>query len=197
MVDVFIAPTADVSDQATLGKGSHIWHLAQVREGAHIGRQCVVGRGAYIDHGVEVGNNCKIQNYALVYAPCRLEDGVFVGPAAVLTNDPIPRAVNPDGQVKGNEDWSPSGVVVRRGASIGAMAVVLPGVEIGEWAFVGAGSVVTKNVSAHALVVGAPARQIAWVGRSGNTLKQADEFWIDPLTDERFVQTDKGLEGTR
>ena len=92
-----ILPSADLDDGVDIGDGSSIWHLAQVRGGAEIGENVIVGRGAYIGSGVHVGDNCKIQNYALVYEPAQLEDGVFVGPAAVLTNDTFPRAVNPDG----------------------------------------------------------------------------------------------------
>ena len=87
-----IAPSADVSEDAVLGEGTSIWHLAQVREHAVLGRDCIVGRGAYIGEGVRMGRHCKVQNYALVYEPAHLEDGVFIGPAAVLTNDTFPRA---------------------------------------------------------------------------------------------------------
>ena len=105
-----IAPTADVADDAVIGDGSQVWHLAQVREGVSLGERCVVGRGAYIGTGVQVGKNCKIQNYALVYEPASLGDGVFVGPAVVLTNDTYPRAVNPDGSLKSADDWHAQGV---------------------------------------------------------------------------------------
>lgn len=97
MADPRILPSADLDDGTRIGDGSSIWHLAQVRSGAQIGENVIVGRGAYIGTGVHVGDNCKIQNYALVYEPAHLEDGVFIGPAAVLTNDTFPRAINPDG----------------------------------------------------------------------------------------------------
>ncbi|HEY3511239.1 MAG TPA: DapH/DapD/GlmU-related protein, partial [Kribbella sp.] len=89
-----IAPSADVDDSARIGDGSSVWHLAQIRENAVLGKNCIVGRGAYVGTGVRMGDNCKIQNYALVYEPASLEDGVFIGPAVVLTNDYFPRAVN-------------------------------------------------------------------------------------------------------
>ena len=100
-----IATTADVDSRAQVAESAKVWHLAQVREDAVIGDNCIVGRGAYIDAGVLVGKNCKIQNNALVYSPAVLEDGVFVGPAVVFTNDTFPRAINPDGTIKDASDW--------------------------------------------------------------------------------------------
>ena len=124
-----IVDTADVASSASIGEGSSIWHLAQVREDAHIGENCIVGRGAYIGEGVHMGNNCKVQNYALVYEPASLADGVFIGPAAVLTNDHFPRAVNPDGTIKSASDWEPVGVTIKEGAAIGARSVCVAPVD--------------------------------------------------------------------
>jgi UDP-3-O-[3-hydroxymyristoyl] glucosamine N-acyltransferase len=107
-----IADNADVHASARVGDGSAIWHLAQVREDAVLGPNCVVGRGAYIGSGVHLGANCKVQNYALVYEPAQLADGVFIGPAAVLTNDTYPRAMTPDGTLKSADDWQPVGVTI-------------------------------------------------------------------------------------
>ncbi len=182
----FVAPSADVSDAALVGNDVRIWHLAQVREAAQIGDGSIIGRGAYIDHGVIVGRNSKIQNYALVYSPATLGVGVFVGPAAVLTNDMFPRAVTPELDLKGTDDWSPAGTTVGDGAAIGARAVILPGLTIGAWAIVAAGAVVTSDVKPHALVVGAPARQVGWVGKSGKRCTPEGDGWIDPDTGERF-----------
>ncbi len=168
---VKILPSADVDGSATIGDGSSIWHLAQIRDQVEIGEKCIIGRGAYIGSGVVMGNNCKIQNYALVYEPARLGNGVFIGPAAVLTNDQFPRAVNPDLTLKSGSDWEAVGVNIDDGASIGARAVCIAPVRIGKWALVAAGAVVTKDVPDFALVAGVPAKRIRWVGRAGVPLE--------------------------
>jgi UDP-2-acetamido-3-amino-2,3-dideoxy-glucuronate N-acetyltransferase len=192
---VRIVDTADVSPAATIGEGSSIWHLAQVREHAVLGRDCIVGRGAYIGTGVVLGDNCKVQNYALVYEPARLADGVFIGPAVVLTNDTYPRAINADGTLKSAHDWEPVGVTIEQGASIGARATCVAPVTIGAWATVAAGAVVVKDVPAHALVVGVPARRIGWVGKAGVPLTAGDRegVWICPQTGERYIEADGRL----
>lgn len=189
-----IVDTADVSEEATIGEGSSVWHLAQIREHAVLGRNCIIGRGAYIGEGVEMGDNCKIQNYALVYEPARLADGVFIGPAAVLTNDLYPRAINPDGTQKSASDWDSVGVTLERGCSVGARAVCVAPVTIGEWATVAAGAVVTKDVPPHALVAGVPARRIGWVGFAGAKLEDiGDGRWKCPMTDDVFEECDSTI----
>ena len=182
-----IALTADVDPRAVIGTDVTIWHLAQVREYALLGPGCSVGRGAYIGPGVILGKNCKVQNHALVYEPALLEDGVFVGPAAVFTNDQFPRAINVDGSRKSADDWVLVGVTVRTGASIGARAVCVAPVTIGRWAMVAAGAVVTRDVPDYALVVGVPARRAGWVGRSGVPLEPgAPGDFRCPATNERY-----------
>lgn len=182
--------TADVAETAKLASTARIWHYAQVREEAVIGENCIVGRGAYIGTGVEVGDNCKIQNYALVYEPAKLGAGVFVGPAVVFTNDQFPRAINPDGSPKSASDWHAVGVTVGEGASIGAKSVCIAPLTIGAWALIGSGSTVVKDVPAHALVVGNPARRIGWVGKAGHPLaEQADGRWLCPVTGDLYELT--------
>ncbi|PZG12912.1 N-acetyltransferase, partial [Micromonospora craterilacus] len=158
--DVQIAATADVDERATVRPGTRVWHLAQVREGASVGQNCIIGRGAYVGPGVRLGDNVKLQNYALVYEPAQLADGVFVGPAAVLTNDEYPRSVTPDGRLKSGDDWTAVGVVVGEGTAIGARAVCVAPITIGRWALIAAGAVVTRDVPDFALMVGVPARRV-------------------------------------
>lgn len=185
-----VMASADVDDRARVGAGTTVWHLAQVREEAVLGANCVVGRGAYVGPGVRVGDNVKLQNYALVYEPAVLGDGVFVGPAAVLTNDEYPRAVTPEGKLKTGADWTMVGVTVGEGAAIGARAVCVAPVTIGRWALVAAGAVVTKDVPDFALVVGVPGRQVGWVGRAGEPLvADGDGVWRCPRTDQRYVES--------
>jgi acetyltransferase-like isoleucine patch superfamily enzyme len=142
-----------------------------------------------------MGDNCKVQNYALVYEPARLADGVFIGPAVVLTNDHYPRAVNPDGSPKNTHDWEPVGVTIEEGAAIGARAICVAPVTIGPWSTVAAGSVVVRDVPAHALVAGVPARRIGWVGKVGVPLVAGQEagLWLCPITGARYRESDEHL----
>lgn len=192
---VRVVDSADVSADALLGAGTSIWHLAQVRENAQLGSNCIIGRGAYVGTGVVMGDNCKVQNYALLYEPARLADGVFVGPAVVLTNDTYPRAINANGTIKTADDWEPVGVTIERGASIGARATCVAPVTIGAWATVAAGAVVVKDVPAYALVAGVPARQLGWVGEAGQPLTAGETpgVWICPATKERYMETETTL----
>ena len=190
-----MAASADVSDDAVIGEGTSIWHLAQVREGARLGTGCTVGRGAYIGPDVVIGNNVKIQNYALVYEPARIADGAFIGPAAVFTNDHFPRSVTPEGRVKSGADWEPVGVTLLEGASVGARAVCVAPVTIGRWAMVAAGATVIRDVPDFALVAGVPARRIRWVGRAGVPLEPGAEAgsWVCPQTGAMYreLSTDR------
>jgi UDP-2-acetamido-3-amino-2,3-dideoxy-glucuronate N-acetyltransferase len=175
-----IADDARVEAGAHIGKGTHIWHLAHVREGAKIGENCVIGGGAYIGKGVSIGSNSKIQNAAQVFAPAQIADGVFIGPGAILTNDRSPRALNENGEPKTVTDWRAEPVIVRKGATIGAAAVVVAGVTIGRWAMVAAGAVVTRDVLDHEMVAGVPAVNLGWVARNGDRLRRHGEKWRSP-----------------
>ncbi len=169
-----IHPTAEVSDKTEIGDGTSIWHHAQVREGAKIGNNCIIGKGVYIDAGVSIGHNVKIQNYVSVYHGVVIEDGVFVGPHVCFTNDLRPRAVNPDGSLKAADDWVLSETLIKRGAALGANSTIRCGITIGEWAMVGSGSVVTKDVPAHGLVYGNPARLRGFVCSCGESLSAGE-----------------------
>ncbi len=172
-----IHPTADVSPEARIGPGTKIWHQAQVREGAVVGAECNIGKGVYIDRDVVVGNRVKIQNRASLYRGLTVEDGVFIGPHVSFTNDRYPRSVSPEGVLRTDADWEPVPTLVRQGASIGAGAVVLPGVTIGRWAMVGAGALVVRDVPDHMLVVGNPARVAGRVCACGHRLVEEGEGW--------------------
>ena len=143
--------TADLESDVSVGPRTSIWHRAQVRAGARIGADCVIGRDAFIDEGVVLGDRVKVQNLALVYHGVTVEDGVFIGPNAILTNDRYPRAITATGEVARADDWTVSPIVLRRGCSVGAGAVVVAGTDVGSFATVGAGAVVTRDVPAHAL----------------------------------------------
>lgn len=177
---------AVIAASAVIGPGTRIWDDTHVEADATIGADSVVGRGVTIGRGVVLGARCKVQNAALVYGPAVLGDGVFIGPAVVLTNDTVPRAVHPDGSIKSAREWQACAVVVGDGASVGAGAVCVAPVRIGRWAMVAAGAVVTRDVPDHALVVGVPARQTGWVGRSGVRLEHDDDVLVCPRTGERY-----------
>lgn len=194
-MNVHIAASAEVHPTATIGEGTAVWGLAQVREHSRVGRRCVVGRAAYIDAGVTVGDDCKIQNGALLYQPAVIEDGVFIGPAVCFTNDRYPRAVSPEGTRKSSADWTSVGVTCRAGSSIGAGALCVAPVTIGRWALVAAGAVVVADVDDFALVAGNPARRVAWVGKAGAPLRRDEEVgtWRCPTTAATYREADGRL----
>lgn len=144
-----------------------MWHYVQIREKAQIGENCIFGKGAYIGVNVKIGNNVKVQNRASLYKGTIIEDGVFVGPHACLLNDKFPRAINKNGILKLDQNWKLEGIVVKKGASIGACSIILPGVKIGKWAMIGTGSVVTKDIPNYALCYGNPAVVKGRISKSG------------------------------
>lgn len=179
----YVHPSADVDDGVVINQNAKVWHLAHLRSGCVIGEDCIIGRGVFIDVDVRVGDRSKVQNYSLIYAPAVIDSDVFIGPAVVFTNDRNPRSSNVDGGIKSSDDWSKVGVTVRRGASIGARTVCVAPVVIGEFALVGAGAVVTKDVPPFSLVVGNPARQVGWVDHAGSRLRETSPniFFSDTL----------------
>lgn len=174
-VDYFVHPTAIVEDNVTIGKGTKIWHFAQVRGGTVLGENCIVGNSVFVDSDSQIGNNVKIQNHAIVYHQALISDGVFIGPNVCFTNDRRPRAINPDETLKSADDWEVSTIKIGKGAAIGGHTTITPGVTIGEWAMSGSGSVITKNVPDHALVFGNPARIQGFVCKCGQKLNKIIE----------------------
>lgn len=166
--------TADLEPDVNVGAGTSIWHRAQIRTSTRIGAECVVGRDVFIDQGVSIGDRVKIQNAALIYHGVTIEDGVFIGPGAILTNDRYPRAITSTGDLARADDWEVSPITLSYGSSIGAGAVVVAGCDIGRFAMVGAGAVVTRSVPSHALVAGSPAHRIGWVCACGARLVDAN-----------------------
>jgi acetyltransferase-like isoleucine patch superfamily enzyme len=172
---VYIHPTAEVSPDAIIGPGTSLWNQVQVRAGANIGAGCNIGKNVYIDAYVVVGSFVKIQNNVSVFHGVTLEDGVFIGPHVCFTNDAQPRAITSQGSVKGQDDWLVGATLVQHGASIGAGSVILPNIQIGRFAMIGAGSVVTRSVPDYALVYGNPARQQGYVCRCGQRLTDVEQ----------------------
>ena len=164
MSDFFVHPTAEIDPTASVGEDTKIWNQAQIRNDAVIGDNCIISKNVYIDEHVHIGNRVKVQNNVNIYHGVTVEDDVFLGPSMTFTNDMYPRAFN------GN--WKITNTLVRKGSSIGANATIICGITIGEYATVGSGSVVTKDVPSHALVAGNPAKQIGWVCKCGFKLDE-------------------------
>lgn len=177
---VFIHPTAVVDDPAAIGEGTHIWHFSHVMAGAVIGEGCNLGQNVVIGRDVVLGNNVRVQNNVSVYEAVICEDDVFLGPSAVLTN-----VINPRSAISRKHEFKPT--IIRKGATIGANATIVCGNEIGRYAFIGAGAVVTKPVAAYALVIGNPARQAGWMSEYGHRLHFDDNgYAICPESKQQY-----------
>jgi len=185
-----IHPSADLEPNVDVGPGTTIWHRAQVRTGARIGAQCIVGRDVFVDEGVVLGDRVKVQNAALLYHGVTVEDAVFIGPGVIVTNDRFPRAITSSGDVARAEDWEVSPVTLRYGSSIGAAAVVVAGTDVGRFATVGAGAVVTRDVPGHALVAGNPARRLGWVCACGHRLQDSTGHPAPAAFERYAIDTD-------
>lgn len=166
--ETFIHPTAEVSEQAVVGAGTRIWHQAQVLGDSAIGRQCILGKGSFLD-SAHVGDLVKVGNYANLFG-AQVEDEAFIGPLVCIMEDPSPRSVNPDGSQRRSEDFERRPATVRKGASIGGGALIFPGVVVGAWSMVSAGSVVNRDVPPHCVVAGNPARSVGWACVCGRRL---------------------------
>jgi len=167
----FVHESAYVDDPVEIGSGTKIWHFSHVMNGATIGERCVIGQNVNIDGGAAIGNNVKIQNNVSVYSGVTVEDDVFLGPSCVLTN-----VINPRSQVNRRAIYEAT--TLRRGCTIGANATVVCGVTVGRYAFIAAGSVVTRDTPDYALMVGNPARNVGWMSRHGQRLNAADSSGV-------------------
>ena len=181
----FVHPTSMVDDDVEIGEGTKIWHFCHIQSGARIGKSCSFGQNVNVSNNVRVGDGCKVQNNVSLYEGVELGDYVFCGPSCVFTNDLTPRAKYPKGRAGYKR------TVVEEGASIGANATVVCGHRIGKWALIGAGAVVTSDVSAHALMLGVPARRRGWACECGEILSEA---LACPICGRKYRETDEGLE---
>lgn len=181
--EYYIHPSAIVDEGCQIGEGTKIWHFSHVMSNSTIGKKCNIGQNVVISPEVVLGNNVKVQNNVSIYTGVTCEDDVFLGPSCVFTNVTNPRsAVNRRGQY--------SKTVVKKGATIGANATIVCGHDIGEYAFIGAGAVVTKNVTAYALIVGNPAKQIGWMSEYGHRLHFDSEGIAKcPESGEKYLYT--------
>lgn len=165
-MEYFVHPSSYVDENVQIGQNTKIWHFSHVQKGAKIGRCCSLGQNVNISNNVIIGDGVKIQNNVSVYEGVELEDFVFCGPSVVFTNDLTPRSKYP----KGSNNYMRT--IVRYGATLGANSTIVCGHNIGKWAMIGAGSVVTKNVPNYALFVGVPAKQVGWVCECGQRLNK-------------------------
>lgn len=185
--DTLIHPTAVIDEGCTIGEGTRIWHFSHVMHGARVGKSCNIGQNVVISPGAIVGDRVKIQNNVSVYTGVTVGDDVFLGPSCVFTN-----VINPRSFISRKDEFRPT--IVRRGASIGANATIVCGNEIGEYAMIGAGAVVTKDVPPYSLWVGNPARQAGWVSRAGHKLDFNDGMAVCPETGAHYRLADGRVE---
>ena len=177
-----VHPTAIVDDGAEIGEGSRVWHWVHVCSGAKIGQGVSLGQNVFVGNKVTIGNNCKIQNNVSVYDSVHLEEGVFCGPSMVFTN-----VYNPRSLIERKDEYKDT--VVKKGATLGANCTIVCGVTVGEYAFIGAGAVINKDVKPYALVVGVPAKQIGWMSQYGEKLNlplEGEAQTMCPYTQQKY-----------
>ncbi|MFQ5733345.1 MAG: DapH/DapD/GlmU-related protein [Planctomycetaceae bacterium] len=184
----FVHESACVDEPCEIGAGTKIWHFSHVMADARLGERCILGQNVHVASGVVIGGNVKIQNNVSLYTGCIVEDDVFLGPSCVLTN-----VVNPRSEIKRHHEYRQT--TIRRGATVGANATIVCGVEIGRFAFVAAGAVMTKDAPSYALMVGVPARQVGWMSRHGHRLPAPDDdgTMICPESGFRYRETSPGI----
>ena len=190
MADFFVHESSYVDDGAVIGKGTKVWHFSHIMAGAVIGERCNLGQNVVVMPGTKLGNNVKVQNKVSIYEGVTLEDDVFCGPSMVFTN-----VLNPRSHVSRKSEYRAT--LVKRGASIGANATVVCGATLGEFAFVGAGAVVTSDVPAYALMVGVPARRVGWMCQCGERLQVAGGKATCAACGSGYVETGGTLRPTQ
>jgi UDP-2-acetamido-3-amino-2,3-dideoxy-glucuronate N-acetyltransferase len=163
MKNYFVHPSSVIDENCEIGEGTNIWHFSHIMSGAAIGRNCNLGQNVVIGNNVQIGNRVKIQNNVSVYEGVICEDDVFLGPSVVLTN-----VINPRSAINRKKEYKTT--IIKKGATIGANATIICGIEIGSYAFIGAGAVVTKSVLPYALMLGNPAMQTGWMSEYGQRL---------------------------
>jgi UDP-2-acetamido-3-amino-2,3-dideoxy-glucuronate N-acetyltransferase len=183
--NIYIHPSSVIDEGARIGSGTKVWHFSHLMPGSVVGENCIIGQNVFIDRNVSIGNGVKIQNNVSVYNGVSIENDVFLGPSVVFTN-----VINPRSFIERKNEFKPT--LVKQGATIGANATILCGIEIGAYALIGAGAVVVKNVPDFALIVGNPAKQIGWVNRNGNKLEfDSSGNAICPDTGSKYKLTNK------
>ena len=185
---VYVHPTAIVHESAILGDGTKVWHFSHIMKGARIGERCIFGQNCHVANDVVIGNNVKIQNNVSIYTGTIIQDEVFLGPSCVLTN-----VTNPRSQINRHSLYEKT--LLRRGATVGANATIVCGIELGRYCFIGAGAVVAKNVPDYALIIGNPGRQVGWMSRHGHRLKSSDSTGIMrcPESGFRYQEIEPGV----
>lgn len=186
--DVFVHESAYVDEPCEIGAGTKIWHFSHIMPDCRIGERCILGQNVHVASGVEIGSNVKIQNNVSLYTGCIVEDDVFLGPSCVLTN-----VINPRSEIKRHHEYKKT--ILRKGVTVGANATIVCGTEIGQFAFIAAGAVITKDVPPYALMAGVPARQSGWMSRHGHRLPKpdADGIMVCPESGFRYRETSPGV----
>lgn len=184
--DYFVHESSYVDELCEIGPGTKIWHFSHIMKDSKIGEKCNIGQNVVISPGVILGNNVKVQNNVSVYTGVICEDNTFLGPSCVFTN-----VINPRSFIERKEEYKQT--IVKKGASIGANATIVCGYDIGRYAFIGAGAVVTKDVPDYALVVGNPARIVGYVCECGNRLEEKKEWYKCNVCDKEYEMTNKNL----
>ncbi len=185
--DAFVHESSYVDKNVLIGENTKVWHFSHLLSGSIIGKNCSFGQNCVVGPNVIIGNGVKVQNNVSVYEGVEIEDDVFLGPSMVFTN-----VINPRAFIVRKEEFKKT--LLKKGCSIGANATVICGVEVGEYALIGSGAVINKDVKAYALMVGVPARQIGWVGRSGNTLTFVDGEAVDAYDGQKYRVVNDELE---